>query len=176
MHLSKLFFLLIGIVICSPSLAKNWSYSVDYLRGESTAQGLKLAIQYHTDWSKKKSDKWHLYFESSIHKWEHVAFNNTDINYGLSISPIFQYPIGYWKNKQFYIEVGVGISFLDDTTFAGKNISTHYQFEDRIGVSMRFDKFKNSQIALRYFHYSNGGFKKPNPGLDFLTLSYTYSY
>jgi hypothetical protein len=77
---------------------------------------------------------------------------------------------------ELYGEVGIGLSLLDDTEFAGKDVSTHYQFEDRLGVGYRFGEAREYSIALRYFHYSNAGFKKPNPGLDFISFSFSKAY
>lgn len=176
MSLNQLFVLICTLVASSYSLAKDWSYSVDYIQGEGDVQGVKLAVQYHTDWLKQYSDKWHLYFESSVNTWEYGAANRHDTTFVLAISPVFEYPIGQWGNKQWFVEAGIGISLLDDTNFAGKDVSTHYQFEDRIGLSMRFGKHEEHQVTLRYFHYSNAGFKKPNPGLDFVALSYKHHF
>ena len=173
MSFIKLFVLTFSLVACSFSYAKEWSYSVDYIQGEGDVQGVKLAVQYHTDWLEQYSEKWNLYFESSVNTWEYGAANQHDTNFVLAISPVFQYPIGHWGNTQWFVEAGIGISLLDDTNFAGKDVSTHYQFEDRLGISMRFGTYEEHQVTLRYFHYSNAGFKKPNPGLDFVALSYT---
>ncbi|MEL0639952.1 acyloxyacyl hydrolase [Pseudoalteromonas aliena] len=72
--------------------------------------------------------------------------------------------------NRVFAEFGIGLSLLDGTKFAGKNITTHYQFEDRIGIAMKFgDREQHSES----FHYSNAGIKKPNPGLDFISLSYS---
>ncbi|MDP2635387.1 MULTISPECIES: acyloxyacyl hydrolase [unclassified Pseudoalteromonas] len=63
----------------------------------------------------------------------------------------------------------MGFSLINDTSFAGKNVSTHYQFEGRLGIVAKASDFSN---GLRYLHYSNAGFKRPNPGLDFISLSF----
>lgn len=172
MLLRQWYILLFSVVVSNLSLAKEWSYSVDYIQGEGDVQGVKLAVQYHTDWLEQYSDSWQVYFESSVNTWEYGAENQYDTNFVLAISPVFQYPIATSGNQQWFVEAGIGISLLDDTTFAGKNVSTHYQFEDRIGITTRFGKHAQHKVSLRYFHYSNAGIKKPNPGLDFIALSY----
>ena len=165
--------LLLSVVSSVITMTKDWGYSVDYIRGEGDVEGVKLAVQYHTDWLKTYSDKWNLYFESSINTWEYGAPNRHDTNFVLALSPVFEYPLGYWGNQLWLVEAGIGISLLDDTTFAGKDVSTHYQFEDRIGIATLFGAHDQHKVTLRYFHYSNAGFKKANPGLDFVALSYT---
>ena len=84
------------------------------------------------------------------------------------MSPVLLFPAFSINNTPIYVEAGIGISLVDETYFAGKNISTHYQFEDRIGLVADFGE---TNVALRIIHYSNAGFKHPNPGLNFLTLS-----
>ncbi|WP_240621911.1 acyloxyacyl hydrolase [Alteromonas alba] len=51
-------------------------------------------------------------------------------------------------------------------------MSTHALALDRLGLMMQFGNNNEHHVAVRYFHYSNAGFKKPNPGLDFIALSY----
>lgn len=155
-----------------PAKANKTSYSIDYIHGEGNVDGIKVAMQFHTDYLKKYSKNMSIYFESSINLWKYGVQNRHDTNFVLAISPVFQYPIGAINNFEMFAEFGIGLSLLNDTKFAGKNVSTHYQFEDRLGIMTRFGKNNANQISLRYFHYSNGGLKKPNPGLDFISFSY----
>ena len=147
------------------------SMSVDYIRGEGGVEGVKLAVQHHTNYLKKFDDRLHLYFESSVNFWQYGDENTHDTNLVLAVSPVVEFPVGILFDKEIYVEFGIGVSLLDDTKFAGKNVSTHYQFEDRLGFKMKFGEKQDTEISLRYFHYSNGGLKKPNPGLDFISLS-----
>ena len=179
----KWFFPLILISACwllalSPfsSKAEQWSYSVDYIQGEGDVQGIKMAAQFHSDWLRDYSEHLHLYFESSVNFWEYGEQNSHDTNFVLALSPVIWYPLGTVANKPLYVEFGIGVSFLSDTNFAGKDVSTHYQFEDRLGLVYPLDDEHSHHVALRYFHYSNAGFKKPNPGLDFFSLSYLHYF
>ena len=150
----------------------NTSMSVDYIRGEGGVEGVKLAFQYHTDYFKEFDDRLNLYFESSVNFWEYGSDNIHDTNFVLALSPVIEFPVGNLYRNKIYVEFGIGVSLLDDTNFAGKDVSTHYQFEDRLGFKMKFGDKGENEVSLRYFHYSNGGLKKPNPGLDFVSLSF----
>ncbi|HEA18477.1 MAG: acyloxyacyl hydrolase [Pseudoalteromonas prydzensis] len=143
-------------------------YAIDYIQGEGDVKGLKLAYQYHPESLQSLFKNTHIYLESSINLWQYGAKNSHQTNTVLALSPVFQYPIGSVANIPLYFEAGIGVSLINDTHFAGKNVSTHYQFEDRLGFVADFGKTK---AALRYLHYSNAGFKSPNPGLDFISLS-----
>jgi len=147
--------------------------AIDYIRGEGDVEGIKLAYQYHYDGIKTISPHLSMYFETSVNFWEYGAENKHDTNFVLAMSPVFRYQVGHVYSNPVYAELGIGISLLDNTQFAGKDVSTHYQFEDRLGVVYKFGKNQKYSVALRYLHYSNAGFKSPNPGLDFVSLSYS---
>ena len=73
-----------------------------------------------------------------------------------------------------YLEAGIGLSVVSDQHFAGKDIGSHYQFEDNLGLIIDLDESEKltQQVAVRFIHYSNGGLNNDNPGLDFLNLAY----
>lgn len=171
--------LAIGLVVFAgffnpiTSSANDHVIAVDYIRGEGDVEGIKLAYQYHTDYLSSISPSLGLYFETSVNFWEYSDEDIHDTNFVLAASPVFRYEFAQWYSNPVYAEFGIGVSLLDDTKFAGKDVSTHYQFEDRLGVVYKFGKGQKNSVALRYFHYSNAGFKSPNPGLDFFSVSYS---
>ncbi|MBT1063341.1 acyloxyacyl hydrolase [Bowmanella sp. Y26] len=146
-------------------------FSIDYIRGEGNVEGIKVAYQIHGDFLDEYTSLFDVYFESSVNFWEYGEQNKHDKNFVLSLSPVFRYEMGVINNSPVLFEVGVGVSLLNDTQFAGKNVSTHYQFEDRVGIVYKYGSQHEYTFSVRYFHYSNAGFKKPNPGLDFIAVS-----
>ena len=78
-----------------------------------------------------------------------------------------------WSDR-FYLEAGVGATVFSRTQFAGKDISTAFQFGDHIGVGMHLTD--RSRVSLRYSHFSNAGIKRPKPGLNVIQLNYSYQY
>ncbi|MCQ8877144.1 acyloxyacyl hydrolase [Pseudoalteromonas shioyasakiensis] len=165
----KTILILASVAFSSISWAlSNHGYALDYVQGEGDVKGLKLAYQYHAPQLQSILSNTHIYLESSVNIWQYGAEKNHQTNLVLAVSPVFQYPIGHINNIPIAVEAGIGFSLINDTYFAGKNVSTHYQFEDRFGFVADFGEVK---AALRYLHYSNAGFKRPNPGLDFISLS-----
>jgi len=53
-------------------------------------------------------------------------------------------------------------------------LSTAFQFGDHIAVGYVFDN--KWEVALKAQHYSNGGIKKPNSGVDVIMLKAAYRY
>ena len=143
-------------------------YAIDLLKGEGGVNGFKLAHQYYPTGLQSLLGDTRFYFETSVNLWQYNHGDKTQSNVVLAMSPVLLFPAFSINNTPIYVEAGIGISLVDETYFAGKNISTHYQFEDRIGLVADFGE---TNVALRIIHYSNAGFKDPNPGLNFLTLS-----
>ena len=151
---------------------------VAYVQGEGDVQGLKVAVQresaFFTQILQDYGIAGAVSFEMSANFWRFGPENDTDQNVVLAVSPVLTFSLGNVFEKELLAEFGIGVSLLDDTTFAGKNVSTHYQFEDRLGLIYRLSS--EDSISLRYLHYSNAGFKKPNPGLDFIALGYSRAF
>lgn len=153
--------------------------AVDLLLGEQDLTGVRLAYRPHIyqledvpyfDWLD-------IYWEVSVNFWEYGDNNKHETNYAVAISPVIGKTF-YHVNDKYPLrwEFGIGVSLVHDTRFAGKDIGSHYQFEDRLGLAMDFGQNMKQSLALRYMHYSNGGLNSKNPGLDFLNLSYAYRY
>lgn len=149
-----------------------------YVQGEGDVQGLKVAVQresaFFTQYLHDYGFAGAVSFEMSANFWRFGPENDTDQNLVLAVSPVLTFSLGQVFENELLAEFGIGVSLLDDTTFAGKNVSTHYQFEDRLGLIYRLNN--QDSISLRYLHYSNAGFKKPNPGLDFIALGYSRAF
>lgn len=176
-----LFYVTLLIPFTSVSADKTTSQAValDLLVGDDNITGLRLAYRphiYHLE-AVPYFEQLDIYWEVSVNFWEFGESNQHETNYVLAISPVvgktFHHLYGKYPLRW---EFGIGISLVENTRFAGKNIGSHYQFEDRLGIAMDFGKSNQQSLALRYMHYSNGGLNNKNPGVDFLNLSYAYSF
>jgi hypothetical protein len=155
--------------------ASEQGFAIDYLRGEGDVSGLRLAYRPH--YSRLTEIEWlgdlDLYWELSVNFWEFGDENQHETNYALALSPVISSQFATLYDKYpIKWEFGIGVSLVYDTRFAGKDIGSHYQFEDRVGLIMEFGRELEQSLAIRYMHYSNGGLNTKNPGLDFLNLSY----
>jgi lipid A 3-O-deacylase len=155
--------------------AAEQSIAIDYLHGEGDLSGIRLAYRpYHgqltqIEWLGEVD----LYWELSINFWEFGADNRHATNYAIALSPVISSQFATIADKYpLKWEFGIGVSLINDTIFAGKDIGSHYQFEDRLGLVLEFGDNLKQSFAVRYMHYSNGGLNDKNPGMDFLNLSY----
>jgi len=109
------------------------------------------------------------YFDFSTTRFD---FDQKDI-YNFSITPVFQYNLIQRKNFGTYLFAGVGVSLFSDTMADTKNLSTYFQFDDRIGIGLKKEMI---DFQLAYFHNSNGSIKEPNDGIDMILLNIMYKY
>jgi lipid A 3-O-deacylase len=134
----------------------------------------KIALTYETPalWSYQWQSGWgrlDLGAEFAVAYWR-AQHGDPDSLWQLSATPMLR----WWPSEIFYAEVGVGATVLNKTHFADKELSTAFQFGNHIGIGTRINGAH--RVGLRYSHFSNAGIKKPNPGLDLWTLTYTYRY
>jgi|GEM_PF-22824 len=118
------------------------------------------------------------YFESSLNYWH----GKYDDNYGIAFSPVFTY---YFtipdiptiptipETVKPYIEGGIGVSLFLETLADGRDLSSSFLFEDRIGIGLQF---KEWDFSFRYLHYSNANIEKPNNGIDIFMGSVSYRF
>ena len=159
--------------------AAQQTLAIDYLVGESNISGIRLGYRPFTIEVTRLPyiGMVDLYWELSANIWEYGEHNHHQTNFVMAISPVIGQT--FYHIKQRYPlrwEFGIGISLVNDTSFAGKDIGSHYQFEDRLGLAMDFGEQLQQSFALRYMHYSNGGLNSKNPGMDFLNVAYTHNF
>lgn len=150
--------------------------AIDLVKGEGEVLGLRLGyrpVEWHITEIPLLGDA-QLYMEASANLWRYGEEPEYHSNLAIALSPVLMKQFGTLYQRALYWEFGIGFSLLDKQRFAGKNLGSHYQFEDRIGLIWQLQN--DEQLALRYMHYSNAGLQQPNPGLDFLALSYAHTF
>lgn len=149
--------------------------SAEYMTGTGDMHGVRIAYRpalnydYDLPWIGDIRLSW----EASFNFYDLHGSANTETTYGISVSPIVTKAIDSWSpSYPLALEFGIGVAYVHDEKFGGVDIGSDYQFEDRIGLIVGLNEAQTSEIAIRYIHYSNGGFNTKNPGLDFLSLAY----
>ncbi|MCY7295904.1 acyloxyacyl hydrolase [Alteromonas sp. a30] len=172
---SIIFVTLLGLMFSSASSASQPAIAVDYLIGEGSVDGVRLGFRpHHTTLNNLPLlGDVDVYWEVSLNYWNDGDSDVDDTNYAIALSPVFTKQFATVFNNPIRWEAGIGVSVLEDSMFGGEDLGTHFQFEDRIGVSMAFGEKHDQLIALRYMHYSNGGLDSINPGIDFFSLAYS---
>ena len=147
---------------------------VEFAVGQTSDSTMTYRLGMNFDWDKSwlQSDVGRLtgYWSGAYTYWEG---DKTSSNNSLSFSPVFVYEFAGQSVKP-YIEAGIGVAAFSNTKYESNNLGGSFQFEDRFGFGLRFNG--GHEVGIRATHYSNAGFKKPNPGLDFIALGYSRAF
>jgi lipid A 3-O-deacylase len=125
-------------------------------------------------WLKNRGVPLSGYFETSLNYWRGAKRerSSNDI-FAIAFSPVFAWSICRDCKYTPYLEAGIGVALLSDTIIDNRDMSSTFQFEDRVGVGVKREDF---DFHIRYMHYSNAGFSKPNDGLDIWLAGMAYKF
>ncbi len=116
------------------------------------------------------------YLEASAGEWfcrKANATNYTGCSTQVGLTPVIRYQPETWSN--WFMEAGIGVNAIFPQ-FHGDlhTLSTEFNFGDHLGLGRQFGDAKRDEVELRLEHYSNGGYRSPNPGADFGELRYMH--
>jgi len=78
------------------------------------------------------------------------------------------------KDIPISLELGVSPTILSRHDFPSKDLGEFFQFTSYAGLS--FDVSRRFRFGYRFEHISNGGFSRPNPGLNLNIFSISYLF
>ncbi|QMV64670.1 acyloxyacyl hydrolase [Pseudomonas berkeleyensis] len=138
--------------------------------GDSTmVYRLGAQWDWNTSWLQSSVGRLTGYWDLGYTYWDG---DKTASNHSLSFAPVFVYEFA-GETVRPYIEAGIGVAAFASTELEDNRLGSSFQFEDRIGVGLRFS---GQEIGLRALHYSNAGIKQPNDGVEAYTLHYRLSF
>ncbi|KFZ31320.1 hypothetical protein IDSA_00885 [Pseudidiomarina salinarum] len=159
----------IGTALTTGSAVAN-EWHLAYAHSEDDVRGLRAGYRW-TDLPYRMPD-WlgrpELQVETSLNYWQYNADHSENLA-AVTLSPLLQWQFTEGSEPIFF-EFGVGAALMDDTAIADRDLSTHFQFEDRLAVSWQYNQETDARVSLTLSHYSNLDFEHPNDGLDFISL------
>lgn len=171
-------FLLLGFAFaCSHSLSHAAdSISLEFGGGNKTKMA-RLGVQWNWDRQWWRSNGTHLggYWDLSFAHWRGERFQNTP-NARQSLNAIGITPVLRLQNdnrKGLYAEIGIGMHLLSEHyDNNGRQFSTSFQFGDHVGFGYVFAN--NVELGMKLQHFSNASIKKPNDGVNFISIGLRY--
>ncbi len=154
----------------------------------STGEGILSIVPYRFSFSWDFGPFWQpnvgwglrVILESSVGYWDGPARSDLARHRPRSLTvatlgPMFRWqrdcPLGQ-STLTPYAELGVSPSWLSEKEIQGRILSLHFQFEDKIGVGMRFGQKQQYDVSIRAYHYSNASIKRPNSGVNLAMVSF----
>jgi lipid A 3-O-deacylase len=162
-------------VVAALGLSSLSAQAVDFTAavGQSSDSNMvyRLGAQWNWDKSWMQSDVGRLtgYWDAGYTYWDG---DETSSNHSLSFTPVFVYEFA-GETVRPYIEAGIGVAFFENTEVEDNDLGSSFQFEDRLGVGLRFS---GQEVGIRAVHYSNAGLEQPNDGVEAYTLHYRLSF
>ncbi len=164
-------------LMTSTALAVD-SMALEYGVGNKTGVA-RVSAQW--DWKKPlwQSSQSQLvgHWDVNASHWKGTRFNNIpgrdQTFFTLGVTPVLR-----WQGLATtgpYGEAGLGVHYFSDLyNNNGSQLSTHYQFGTLLGVGYRFAS--KMDLGLRIQHFSNGGFKQPNTGINLAIVRAAYRF
>ncbi len=169
---------LCGTLSAKEPLKVNNSYidgvtlSIGRSRDKIDIYRIGVRKDFKSRWLESKAGYLSGYYELTFNYWKGKSSNHKE-NYGIALSPVFNYYFNLSDNVKPYLEAGIGVSLFNHTWIDNRNMSTNFLFEDRLGAGVRVGKF---DFSFRYMHYSNASIKAPNDGIDIWIGSISYKF
>ena len=165
----------VAALAASPALAAGSAFDAASLEAGSGPKVRMVRIGAQSQWEKQwfVSNGTHLsgYWDLSLGQWRASAYRNMpgqhqDIT-NVGFTPVLRFQA---DDKQgWYAEGGIGLNLLSKRyDNDGHQMSTHFQFGDHLGAGYVFAN--RWELGMKLQHFSNGGYKKPNSGANFVIL------
>ena len=105
-------------------------------------------------------------------RWDDIANNRKNLAV-IGLTPVFRWEAD--DKRGFYGEAGIGASVFSSVyTNTHRQLSTAFEFADHIGAGYVFAN--KWDVGVRLQHYSNGGIKHPNGGVNLALVRVAYSF
>lgn len=162
--------------VCSISLSPSFAHAIDRVdvaignitRPSDTSpifNSYRLGLTWNTDYFQYSNN----FFQQSLRIETSTGFNKAEsVNvHDFVIAPVLHYQFDTFYGKPF-AEISLGAAYISDTVWAPyHDLNSDVLFADRIGLGYTIAE---TEISLNYFHFSNGGIKRPNPGADMVLI------
>ncbi|MFI4939825.1 MAG: acyloxyacyl hydrolase [Burkholderiales bacterium] len=148
------------------------SGSLEFATGNFT-QMVRIGAQW--DWQRQwfENGDSHLggYWDLTAAEWHGTRYRNILGNVeniaDIGITPVFRFQRDGGVGT--YFEAAIGPHLLSDLyDNNGRRLSTRFEFGDSLGIGYRFAG--GWEAGLKGQHFSNGGIKEPNSGVNFVLV------
>ena len=133
----KKILVLLGFMLLSLQ-AQAQVAAIDLVKGEGDVLGLRLGyrpVEWHLAELPVLGDA-QLYMEVSANLWRYGKEAEYESNLAVALSPVLVKQFSTLYDRALYWEFGIGFSLLNKQRFAGKDLGSHFQFEDRLGFGL----------------------------------------
>lgn len=159
--LIAIFFLLPSFSNAAPHYGATASYLL-VSREISSLNGYQFMLKYDPD--RFKWGSLNVYFDGGFSQfWDNSTRNYTTLNI-YSAAPVVRYTFEKCGPIVPYLEVSIGLAYLNHTHLSHRNLGMHFAFQDRAGIGILIGRTEQLSIGLHAAHYSNAHLCGHNSG------------
>lgn len=145
-----------------PRYGANFSYAVKTSEPPSL-HGYQLMLNY--DPQSLTWRQFNIYFDGGIsHFWVTDTPYYTTLNI-YSLAPVIRYTFKKRGPILPYLELSIGVAYLNHTRLDNRNLGMHFAFQDRMGVGFLLGASEQLSIGVHTVHYSNAHLADHNSGV-----------
>lgn len=110
--------------------------------------------------------KFNVYFDAGItYFWVSHSSHHKSIVI-LSAAPVARYTFNSIRMVKPYIDISIGVAYLNQLQLGHRNLGMHFSFQDRVGLGVLMGSDDQFSIGVQAVHYSNGSLCRHNSGLS----------
>lgn len=172
---------LLAALLALPTLATAASIDGASFEAGSGSKVDMVRFGVQSNWERRwfQSNGTHLaaYWDATLQQWRGTQYRGNPGQRqhitSIGITPVFRLRAD--DGKGWYVEGGIGAHLMSEVyNNASNELSTAFQFGDHIGAGYVFNN--GWEAALKLQHFSNGGIKRPNDGVNFVVLKVARSF
>lgn len=151
-----------NICFAAPKFGVTGSYAV-LPKDPDTLRGYQFMLSYDPQQFQWRT--FDIYFDAGIsHFWVTTTPYYRTITI-FSAAPVIRYTFKPRGPVKPYLDISVGVGYLNHTKLDGRNLGSHFTFQDRIGFGVLFGNCDQFSIGIHAVHYSNAGLAPHNSGI-----------
>lgn len=120
--------------------------------------------------------QFNVYFDGGVSHFHVNTAHNSTINI-YSMAPVIRYTFKKHWELHPYLELSVGLAYLNQTRIENRNLGIHFAFQDRMGVGTLVGSSEKLSFGIHAVHYSNAHLSDHNQGISIpLVLDVGYRF
>ena len=142
----------------------------------SPTRGFQLMLNYDPQLFQWR--QFNVYFDGGFSQFHQTQTPHNSTISIYSIAPVVRYTFKRHGAILPFFELSVGISYLNQTRFANRNLGIHFAFQDRLGVGALLGGAEKFSLGIHALHYSNSHLAAHNSGISLpmvLDVGYRFS-
>jgi hypothetical protein len=156
-----------------PYYGASFSYAAHSSEPQNL-HGYQFMLNY--DPQRFKWRKFNIYFDGGFSHFSVNKSYNSTVNI-YSIAPVIRYTFKRRGDVLPYLELSIGLAYLNHTRIENRNLGIHFSFQDRMGIGALLGTSEKFSVGVHAVHYSNAHLSSKNSGITIpLVLDVGYRF